>query len=447
MKTIIGAAGLAWAVALAGAQDGDGFRPIFDGATLAGWKTPDPSYWTVEEGAITGRITAEHPCATNQYLVWEGGELADFELVLKSRLRGQGGINNGFQFRSRVLPDHDVCGYQMDNNLETPWLARLYDEYGRHTLAWRGERATFDAEGKRTVAPIAEAGGAAWFKLEEWHEYRLRCVGRKITLQVDGRLAAEVEDNDARRFEPQGILALQLHSGPPTVVQFKEIRLKILKPAEERAARISSPGREALRRAAAGWWELDSGGHGAEPALRHIPAFDRFELNVDAAGPKARPGGKVVLMHGAHFETAGALNLGGGELTIFLRGRDPSGAWNAALMNKEGFRLFGDGQAISFAVRTDQGEAVASFPISKIDAKAWHNVAGRYNGSAVALFCNGELMAEKPLRGRIAHDGEPLRIAAEAQGGKMGRHFEGELEEAAVWTRALAAEEIAGLEL
>ncbi|MCX5758270.1 MAG: hypothetical protein NTU83_07135, partial [Candidatus Hydrogenedentes bacterium] len=47
--------------------DDSGFVPIFDGKTLAGWATPEPSYWSVEDGAITGRITPEHPCKINQY--------------------------------------------------------------------------------------------------------------------------------------------------------------------------------------------------------------------------------------------------------------------------------------------------------------------------------------------------------------------------------------------
>jgi hypothetical protein len=141
-----------------GAAPGEeGWTSLFDGRSLAGWSTSAPQYWTVEEGAITGRITRENPCTVNQYLVWEGSELADFELKLESRLRGEGGINNGFQFRSRLLPDGDVCGYQVDNNLETPWLVRLYDEYGRHTLAWRGERTVFDENGLRTT--IDTGGG------------------------------------------------------------------------------------------------------------------------------------------------------------------------------------------------------------------------------------------------------------------------------------------------
>jgi hypothetical protein len=209
----------------------DDFQPIFNGKSLDGWHAADPSYWTVEDGAITARISKEHPCATNQYLVWQGGEVADFELVLETRVNGDGGINNGFQFRSRLLPDNDMCGYQVDNNLETDWLVRLYDEYGRHDLALRGERATFDTGGNRTASPIPEVPAAPWFKLEDWHEYLLVCVGGHITLYVNGKLAAEVEDNDPRRAEPQGLLALQLHSGPTTCAQFRNIRLKILKPA------------------------------------------------------------------------------------------------------------------------------------------------------------------------------------------------------------------------
>jgi hypothetical protein len=119
------------------ARGEEGFRPLFDGRSLAGWETPDSSYWAVEEDAITGRITKEHPCTVNQYLVWEGGELADFELKLKSRLSGEGGINNGFQFRSRLLPDHDVCGYQMDNNLQTPWLRSRRRAHGHQAPGGR----------------------------------------------------------------------------------------------------------------------------------------------------------------------------------------------------------------------------------------------------------------------------------------------------------------------
>jgi hypothetical protein len=210
------------------------FKDLFDGKTLAGWKAVDMTYWSVEDGAITGKITQTHPLQENLYLIWQGGELEDFELKLKTRVFGSKDINNGFQFRSKELPNHDVAGYQVDNNLNTDWLVRLYDEHGRHDLALRGQRTVFDELGKAKITEISEAKGAPWFKLEEWHEYHLICAGSRLALKVNGRLAAEVIDNDPRHRDLSGILALQLHTGPPTTVQFKDIQLKVLSSADDR---------------------------------------------------------------------------------------------------------------------------------------------------------------------------------------------------------------------
>lgn len=204
------------------------FEPLFDGTTLAGWQAADPSYWTVEEGAITGRITKEHPSDRNHYLVWQGGALGDFELRLHHRIVSDQPVNGGFQFRSQLFDGQipaDCRGYQVDNNTRTPWLVRLYDEFGRHTLAMRGERAVYDNAGKRTVTPLPGSPKPPHFRLEEWHEYELVCRGSTITLAVDGQPVAEVVDDDPAQHDLRGILALQLHSGPPMTVQFKDIRL------------------------------------------------------------------------------------------------------------------------------------------------------------------------------------------------------------------------------
>ena len=209
--------------------DDSDFVSIFDGKTLTGWETPDPSYWSVEDGAITGRITKEHPCTVNQYLVWEGGALDDFELKMNYRMWGDSASNGGFQFRSKLLPDHDIAGYQMDNNLQTDWLVRLYDEWGRHDLALRGQKALIGADGVKTILDIPEAQGPAPFKLEDWHEYRLVCCGTHISLYVNGKLMAEVVDDDPAQQDLSGILGLQLHSGDPVTVQFKDIHLKKLR--------------------------------------------------------------------------------------------------------------------------------------------------------------------------------------------------------------------------
>ncbi len=210
------------------------FVSVFDGKTLDGWKAADMSFWSVEDGAITAKITTEHSTERNHYLVYQGGKLGDFELKLVHRVLSDKDVNCGFQYRSEIFDGKitdDCRGYQVDNNTNTPWCVRLYDEHGRETLAWRGERTVFDATGQKTVTPIEGATGAARFSLDQWHEYDLLCKGTTMTLKVNGRLVAEVVDNDPAQRDLSGILALQLHSGPPMKVQFKDIRLKLLEAA------------------------------------------------------------------------------------------------------------------------------------------------------------------------------------------------------------------------
>lgn len=206
----------------------EGFISLFDGQTLKGWKAADMSWWSVEDGAITARITKEKPCDINQYLFSEHGEMADFELILKHRLVSKHNVNGGFQFRSEHYMGDDCKGYQVDNNTKTDWLVRLYDEFGRHTLAWRGQRTVFDGNGNPTTTMIPEVKKKAHFKLNKWHEYHLICKFNIITLYLDGKLVAEVIDDDPANFDPSGLLALQLHSGKPMLVQFKDIWLKEL---------------------------------------------------------------------------------------------------------------------------------------------------------------------------------------------------------------------------
>lgn len=208
------------------------FVPIFDGKTFEGWKAEDMSYWTVEDGALTGTISEAHPLKRNYYLVWQGGKMADFELVMRHRVISKDSVNSGYQFRSEMFDGElkqDCRGYQMDTQTQSPWLARLYDEFGRHDLALRGEKTVFDPDGKKNTTPLAEAAGPAWFALEDWHEYHLICKGAHLSLKIDGKLAAEVEDNDPKQQDFSGILGLQLHSGPPMKVQFKDIYYKPLK--------------------------------------------------------------------------------------------------------------------------------------------------------------------------------------------------------------------------
>ena len=66
-------------------------------------------------------------------------------------------------------------------------------------------------------------------KAGEWNDYHIVARGHHMILKVNGQVSAEFIDKDEKEFDASGILALQLRSGPPMKVQFKEILLKQLR--------------------------------------------------------------------------------------------------------------------------------------------------------------------------------------------------------------------------
>lgn len=210
-------------------KDNAGFIPLFDGHSLDGWNAPDMSYWSIEDDAITAQSTSSHPCTTNQFLVWQGGEVRDFELKARFRLANNEG-NSGIQFRSKLTPTGDTIGYQADILPGGGWLGALCDENTpRETLvAPNGHRTVINATGHRTTTPLGHT--VSLHPPGEWNDYHIIARGQNIHLIVNGQTSAEVTDLEDSRFHLTGILALQLRSGPPMKVQFKDIVLKTLDP-------------------------------------------------------------------------------------------------------------------------------------------------------------------------------------------------------------------------
>jgi hypothetical protein len=220
----------AFSTSAAIAADEDGFRPIFDGRTLDGWKAPNMSYWSVQDGAITGQSTEQNPVKDNQFLVWQLGELDDFELKLKYRIMGTPSANSGVQVRSHFDRDGHVAGYQADIDKAGQWAGALYDERGRGVLATRGQKTIIDADSKKTSTSIGDSDALmANINKDGWNEYHIEALGSTITLSINGKVTAEVVDHDKKDRDRSGVLALQLHVGPPMKVQFKDIQLKRLK--------------------------------------------------------------------------------------------------------------------------------------------------------------------------------------------------------------------------
>jgi HEAT repeat protein len=204
----------------------EGFTPIFNGKELSGWDGK-PGWWTVEDGALTAESTPEKPCKECNYLIWRGGQPADFELRADFKL-SRGG-NSGIQIRSEERPNWDTFGYQADMTGDGELAGFVY-HHSRGLIAGRGEKAVFAADGKKTVESIGDpAELLKHFKPGDWNTYRVVCRGPDITLDINGVLMCQITDHHATQAPTRGIIALQMHPGPPMKIQFKNIRLKELK--------------------------------------------------------------------------------------------------------------------------------------------------------------------------------------------------------------------------
>lgn len=211
-------------------------QPLFNGKDLTGWQG-NPDLWTVENGAIVGRTTPEKPAAFNTFLIYTGGEVADFELTLKFKMTpgdAKKYTNSGIQFRSKVVDPAKfiVAGYQADFEYGPKYSGILYEEKGRGILAQRSQKVKI-SQGEQPAKPKIEVTGEtansaeiqAAIQKDDWNEYRIVAKGNHIQQFINGKLTVDVTDETAEGAK-SGVLALQLHAGPPMQVEFKDIVLK-----------------------------------------------------------------------------------------------------------------------------------------------------------------------------------------------------------------------------
>lgn len=217
---------LALASALPAAEE-EGFVSMFNGKDLEGWETK-PGGWRVEDGALTAQSTEEAPCLKHHYLYWRGAEPADFVMRFKYKIVGEGG-NSGIQFRSEERPDWDTWGYQADIEAGPQWSGCLF-QHDRGGVVMRGKRAVIKEDGTREEEEfVAGEDLQKVIKENDWNDYEVVAEGSHITLRINGHLMSEVDDRDEKLACKKGLIALQMHPGPPMKIQFKDLRIKIIK--------------------------------------------------------------------------------------------------------------------------------------------------------------------------------------------------------------------------
>jgi hypothetical protein len=211
------------------------FKNPFNGKDLTGW-TGNPLLWSVKDGAITGKTGTDpgDKISHNTFLVYSE-PVGDFELRLSYRIVGG---NSGIQYRSKVQEQGKfgpiVGGYQADFEAGKTYSGILYEERGRGILAQRGQKTVVkEVDGKTKIEVVGSLGTSediqAKIKNEDWNDYVVIAKGNHFQHFINGQQTVDVVDEQEAKAAKSGVLALQLHAGPPMTVQFKNIRIKELK--------------------------------------------------------------------------------------------------------------------------------------------------------------------------------------------------------------------------
>lgn len=231
--------------AVAADADEAGFVSIFDGKTLDNWKG-DTAYWSVQDGNLVGQITPDKLLKTNSFIIWQGGTTEDFELKAEFRITESG--NSGINYRSEVLADipNAMRGYQADIDGRNNYTGQNYEERGRTTLAYRGEKVIINSqpnpqeEGslraniKNNAWLMREVTGSlgsddslrSVIKSNDWNTCHIIAKGNRLQHYINGVLMSDVTDNDEVNRKMSGMLGVQVHVGPPMKVEYRNIRIK-----------------------------------------------------------------------------------------------------------------------------------------------------------------------------------------------------------------------------
>ena len=193
-------------------------KDLFNGKDLTGWSGSD-QFWSVKDGVIVGS-TMENKTKGNTFLIWEG-EVEDFHLTFEAKVTGKN--NSGVQYRSKVVKEFVMAGYQCDIHPKPEYTAMIYGEkFGkRGIIITRGQKMEIDEAGKKTVISKEKAEPV---NIAEWNKYEVICKGNHIIQKLNGKVAIDLKDNHKDKML-KGKIGLQLHAGAPMKAEFRNIKL------------------------------------------------------------------------------------------------------------------------------------------------------------------------------------------------------------------------------
>ena len=179
---------------------------LFDGKTFSGWQGDTTKTWHIVGNALVGGSLTE-TVPHNEFLSTVES-YGDFELSMDFKLIGTGFVNAGVQFHSERSqePTYEMIGYQAD--LGPGNWASLYDESRRDITIVNPDSALI----KKILKP------------NTWNSYKIKSVGRKIIIWLNGVQTVDYNEPDEKIIHT-GKIALQVHGGGKVTAAYRNIKI------------------------------------------------------------------------------------------------------------------------------------------------------------------------------------------------------------------------------
>lgn len=169
-------------------------EPIFDGKSLAGWKTSGADVWTVADGILTGTSNDKKQGS----ILWTEKEHSDF--VFSCGFRFTGKIDSGVFLRH----ENDQIQIGISGSLKRDMTGSPY------IASEKGY-------------PVEAKGIAELLKEGEWNTMKITAKGSVYTVELNGK---EVMTYTSETAKEKGPIGLQMHPGVAMKIEFREITVE-----------------------------------------------------------------------------------------------------------------------------------------------------------------------------------------------------------------------------
>ena len=247
----VAAIGLSFAASSGEAADkatDDGFVSLFNGKDLSGWKTPDGDggHWKVTAGVIdydAGSEAKVVPGIKDEKSLWSDREYSDYVLRLDWRIKEAPFLNKNIPY---ILPDgshaRDIHGEVLKLALPDADSGVFFRKDGRfQTNIWcwpigSGELYSIRTDPK--YSPELRAAATPCTRADnpvgQWNQFEITVRGKTVSVELNGKMV--IKGATIPDLPPSGPIAFQHHgskkdgewTGPPSLVQFRNIRIKEL---------------------------------------------------------------------------------------------------------------------------------------------------------------------------------------------------------------------------